>query len=83
MSTKNEQLLAASNFHQIREHQKQQAKAKAKEEAKRKLAVQRSLEYSLLDDHSKELGSENWEPPTPMLAEIEEMEEEEKLVGVV
>ena len=44
-----EELLSNSNFHQIRNHLKKEKLEKAREEAKRKLEVQRTLQVDLLD----------------------------------
>lgn len=44
-----EELLQNSNFHQIRSHLKKEKIEKAREEAKRKLTVQRTQGVDLLD----------------------------------
>ncbi len=83
LSTKrSDTLLANSNFHQLRAHQKQEAKIQAKEELKRKLKMQKTMEQdSLLDtlgEQARDDGT-SLDASSPLLHNIEEDDEDEHI----
>ena len=76
-------MIENSNFHQLRKYEKQQERIRAREEARRKLSLQRTLDSDLLGLEEQQPHKEDsdffqpGEGGSPLLVPIEEDDEDE------